>query len=92
MKGWVDWCNELYEIQHGKPRPKNNRIFINPDIKEATVKGRFWNKDKIENWLNDHGYKWTLTEETKYQWKVTDPDSVILVDSDEELRSRRKSA
>jgi hypothetical protein len=91
LKGWVEWCNELYEIQHGKPRPKNNRIFINPEMAVATVKGRFWNKDKIEKWLNDHGYKWTRTVETKYQFHFDNPDSVNLIDSDEELRNKKSA-
>lgn len=89
LKGWVDWCNELYQIQHGKPRPKNNRIFINPDMTTAMVKGRFWNKDRIEKWLTDHGYSWTQTVETKYQWPVKDTDDVELVDSDAELMASR---
>lgn len=89
LKGWVDWCNELYKIQHGKPRPKN-KIFVDPDMTVATVKGRIWNKDQIEKWLNDHGYSWTMTVETKYQWEVTDPDSVILIDSDAEVEARKQ--
>ena len=88
LRGWVDWCNELYEIQHGKKRPKNNRIFINPDMTIATVKARSWNKDRIEKWLSDHGYQWTQTVDTKYQWAIDNPDDVILVDSDEELKKR----
>lgn len=92
LKGWVDWCNELYQIQHGKPRPKNNKIFINPDMRVATVKGRFWNRDKIEDWLNRHGYKWSMTMETKYQYPFDNEDDVILVDSDAELMARQKGA
>ena len=89
LKGWVDWCNDLYKIQHGKPRPKNNRIFVSPDMVMATVKGRFWNKDRIERWLNDHGYSWTQTVETKYQYPVKEGDDVELVDSDAELKARK---
>lgn len=88
LRGWVDWCNELYKIQHGKPRPKNNRIFINPDMKVAMVKGRSWNKNKIEKWLTDHGYSWTCAVETKYQWQVKEGEDVELVDSDAELMAR----
>ena len=91
IKGWVEWCNELYEIQHNHPRPKNNRIFISPDMEVATVKARFWNKDKVEKWLNDHGYKWTLQEETKYQFRFDDPESVTLIDSDAVLKDRRSA-
>lgn len=91
LKGWVDWCNELYQIQHGKPRPKNNRIFINPDMTTASVKGRFWNKDRIEKWLNEHGYSWTQTIETKYQYHFDNPEDVELVDSDAELKARRSA-
>ena len=89
LRGWVDWCNELYQIQHGKPRPKNNRIFISPEMTTATVKGRFWNKDRIEKWLTDHGYSWTRTVETKYQYHFDNPDDVELVDSDAELKARK---
>ena len=91
LRGWVDWCNELYQIQHGKPRPKNNRIFISPDMTTATVKGRFWNKDRIEKWLTDHGYSWTQTVETKYQFAVKDTDDVELIDSDAELKARKSA-
>lgn len=91
LKGWVDWCNDLYKIQHGKPRPKNNRIFVSPDMVMATVKGRFWNKDRIERWLNDHGYSWTQTVETKYQYPVKEGDNVELVDSDAELKARKSA-
>lgn len=91
LKGWVDWCNDLYKIQHGKPRPKNNRIFVSPDMVMATVKGRFWNKDRIERWLNDHGYSWTQTVETKYQYPVKEGDDVELVDSDAELKARKSA-
>ena len=91
LRGWVDWCNELYQIQHGKPRPKNNRIFISPDMTMATVKGRFWNKDRIEKWLTDHGYSWTQTVETKYQFAVKDTDDVELIDSDAELKARKSA-
>ena len=91
LRGWVDWCNELYQIQHGKPRPKNNRIFISPEMTTATVKGRFWNKDRIEKWLTDHGYSWTQTVETKYQYHFDNPDNVELVDSDAELKARRSA-
>ena len=94
LKGWVDWCNELYMIQHGRPRPRNNRIFINPDMETAIVKGRFWNKDKIEKWLDDHGYKWTMDIETRYQFPFESEDEVLLIDSDAELMARntRKGA
>lgn len=91
LKGWVEWCNELYKIQHGRPRPKNNRIFVNPDMETAMVKGRFWNKDRIEKWLNDHGYTWTQTIETKYQYPVKDTDDVELIDSDAELKARKSA-
>ena len=91
LKGWVDWCNELYQIQHGKPRPKNNRIFISPEMTTATVKGRFWNKDRIEKWLTDHGYSWTQTIETKYQYHFDNPEKVELIDSDAELKARRSA-
>ena len=91
LRGWVDWCNELYQIQHGKPRPKNNRIFISPEMTTATVKGRFWNKDRIERWLNDHGYSWTQTIETKYQYHFDNPEKVELIDSDAELKARRSA-
>ena len=91
LRGWVDWCNELYQIQHGKPRPKNNRIFVSPDMMTATVKGRFWNKDRIEKWLTNHGYSWTQTVETKYQWPVKEGEDVELVDSDAELKARKSA-
>lgn len=92
MKGWVEWCNELYQIQHNKPRPKDNRIYINPDMEVATVKGRIWNKDKIEKWLDDHGYRWTQTVVTKYQWPITDENDVILVDSDVEIIAKMQES
>ena len=92
LKGWIEWCNELFEIQHGKKRP-NDRIFINSDMTTATVKGRVWNKDKIEEWLNRHGYRWTQTVETKYQYPiVNDRDQIILIDSDEEIMNRKETA
>ncbi len=82
LKGWITWCNELYRIQHNKPRPKNNKIFINPDMKDAIVKARSWNKDRIEEWLTSHGYSWTVTMETKYQFAFSSSDEVELVDAD----------
>lgn len=91
LKGFVDWCNELYAIQYKKPRPKNNRIFVNPDMKVATVNARFWNKDKIEKWLNDHGYQWTMTTERRYQYKFDNPEEVELIDSDAELKARKSA-
>lgn len=91
LKGWIDWCNELYQIQHSKPRPKTNRIFIDPAMTVATVKARIWNKDRIEQWLNQHGYSWTVTVETKYQWEVENPNEVIFVDSDAEVEARMKN-
>lgn len=90
LKGWVEWCNELYQIQHNRPRPKNNRIFVSPNMEVATVKARFWNRFKIEKWLSDHGYNWTMTVETKYQYPVENTEEVELIDSDEELMARRK--
>lgn len=86
VKGWIEWCNELYAIQHKKRRPNNNKIFINPEIDRAMVKARVWNKDRIEKWLNDHGYKWTMTVETKYQFPFEHEDDVILVDADAEIK------
>ena len=88
LKGWVVWCDELYEIQHGKKRPKKNKIFVNPDMQIATVKARVWNKDRIEKWLTDHGYNWTRTEEVKYQFPVTEGDGVVLIDSDAEVLAK----
>lgn len=84
LRGWIDWCNELYQIQHGKKR--TGKIFVNPDMKRAMVKGRSWNKDRIEKWLDDHGYKWTCEEEIRYQYPVADPNSVRLIDADKEMR------
>lgn len=89
LKGFIEWCNELYAIQYKKPRPKNNRIFVNPDMKIVTVNARFWNKDKIEKWLNDHGYTWTKTVEKRYQYHFDNPDDVELIDSDAELKARQ---
>ena len=84
LSGWVEWCEELFRLQHGKPRPRNNKIFVNPDMKEAIVKARVWNKGQIEKWLNDHGYRWTYTTEIKYQYAFKNADDVELVDSDAE--------
>ena len=92
LKGWAEWCNELFQIQHNTPRPQNKRIYINPNMDTATVKARFWNKDKIEKWLNDHGYKWTMTSETTYQFPFANPDEVELIDSDAELKARHRKA
>lgn len=82
LKGWVKWCDELYYIQHGKHRPKNNKIFVNPDMDRAVVKARIWNRARIEKWLDDHGYKWTVTVETRYQFPFHDSSEVDLVDAD----------
>lgn len=91
LSGWVEWCDELFRLQHGKPRPKNNKIFVNPDMKEAIVKARVWNKDQIEKWLNDHGYRWTYTTEVKYQYAFKNADEVELVDSDAEVMARKSA-
>lgn len=91
LRGFIDWCNELYAIQYKKQRPKNNRIFVNPDLKVVTVNARFWNKDAIEKWLNDHGYKWTVTVETRYQYRFDNPDEVELIDSDAALKARHSA-
>lgn len=90
LKGWIQWCTELYEIQHGKPRPEGQRLFLNPGMESVSVKARFWNWKRIENWLKDHGYVWTQTVETKFQYPVENPDEVIFVDSDAELANRNK--
>ena len=82
LKGWVRWCDDLYRIQHGKRRPKTNRIFVDPDMKQAIVKARIWNRDQIEKWLNDQGYRWTVTVETRYQFPFTHESSVELIDAD----------
>lgn len=82
LKGWVQWCDELYYIQHGKHRPKNNKIFVDPGMERAMVKARIWNRDQIEKWLTDHGYKWTVTVETRYQFPFQDENEVQLIDAD----------
>ena len=88
LKGWIEWCNELYVIQHKKRRPKNSKLFVDPRMTRAIVKARVWNKDQIEKWLNDHGYEWTMTVETKYQFPFQDESEVILVNADENLGNR----
>ena len=88
LKGWIEWCNELYIIQHKKRRPKNSKLFVDPRMTRAIVKARVWNKDQIEKWLNDHGYEWTMTVETKYQFPFQDESEVILVNADENLGNR----
>ena len=85
LKGYVEWCNDLYFIRYGKPRKANDKIFVNPDMTEITVKTRFWGREKIEKWLNDHGYSWTMTEEIKYQYDFEDPSGIELVDADAEI-------
>lgn len=90
LKGWIEWCDELYFIQHKKRRPASNHIFVNPDMDRAMVKARIWNKDKIEKWLNDHGYKWTMTVETRYQFPFENENEVILVDADANVKSQHK--
>lgn len=90
LKGWISWCNELYEIQHGKKR--TNRIYVDPEMKNAVVKGRIWNKDRIEKWLTDHGYTWTCSVETKYQYNTTGMENIVYVDVDERIRNRQKGA
>ena len=88
LKGWIQWCNELYKIQHGKPRSKANKIFVPDNLKDCTVKARIWNKDQIEKWLTDHGYEWYVTVETKYQFPFDDENEVWLIDSDAILLKR----
>lgn len=85
LLGWVEWCNELYAIQHRKPRPEKNKIFIPSDLKTAMVKARCWNKDEVEKWLNDHGYRWTRVVETRYQFPFDKREDVELIDSDEQF-------
>jgi hypothetical protein len=82
LKGWLDWCNELFEIQRNRPRPKKNKIFVPIDLKEACVKARVWNKDQIQKWLDDHGYTWRVEETVKYQFKVENGEDVELIDGD----------
>lgn len=82
LPGWIQWCNELFQLQHGKPRPKNNHVFVNNDMTEATVKARVWNKARIEKWLKDKGYNYTVTCEMKYQFPFEKENDVILVDAD----------
>ena len=89
LKGWIDWCNELYEIQNGRKR--TSRIFIDSGMTVATVKGRVWNRDRIEKWLNDHGYSWTLETETRYQFDTTGMDNIVYVDSDEGILRRQRT-
>lgn len=84
LKGWIDWCNELYEIQHGKKR--TGKIFVNPVMRKAMVKGHSWNKDRIEAWLTNHGYSWTMEEEIHYQFPFNNLDEVELIDSDARIR------
>lgn len=91
LRGWIQWCNELFQLQHGKPRPKSNQIFLNADMTEATVKARVWNRARIEQWLKDHGYDYTVTCETKYQFKFENPEDVELVDADV-MPDKRKRA
>lgn len=89
LKGWVTWCNELYKIRHGHTRP--GRIFIDPNMKRAMVKGRIWDREKIEKWLTDHGYSWTCTVETKYQYDYTNVENCVLIDADEDFLNKKEA-
>ena len=93
LKGWIEWCNDMWKLQHrGQPRPADHKIFVNPTMEVATVKARFWNKGQIERWLTDHGYHWTMDVETRYQFPFENEDDVILIDSDKELVKRKKKS
>ena len=35
-----------------------------------------------EQWLKDHGYKYTMTVETRYQFPFQDENEVVLIDAD----------
>lgn len=90
LKGWITWCNELYEIQHGKKR--EGKIFVDSEMKYAVVKGRIWNKDRIEQWLTEHGYSWTCKVDTKYQFNTTGMENVVYINVDDEIERRQKGA
>lgn len=87
LKGWIEWQTELYALQHRKARPKGNRIYIDTRLDKAVAKARFWNKDAIEKWLNDHGYTYTMTVETRYQFPFNDENEVRLMDADAKVRA-----
>lgn len=82
LKGWIEWCNDIYMIQHRKARPRGQKIYIDPRLERAVIKARLWNKDKTEQWLKDHGYKYTMTVETRYQFPFQDENEVVLIDAD----------